>query len=178
MSSAHNIKNFLIKIIIAVVCLSPAIYNRRSSFMSIDKDAPPPLALVNGKIYTANPKNLWAEAVLVKDKKVIFLGKEAHAHPLFTEDTEVIDLEGKLVVPRNQSFPDLESVVRAQINNTANAIHEKNTSFIELGKYTDMVVLDRNIFSIPKNEISQTKIVYTILNGLVVNSENDDEKSK
>ncbi len=39
---------------------------------------------------------------------------------------------------------------------------------IEKGKLADMVVLDRNIFEIEKNEIKNTEVIYTIIDGKIV----------
>ena len=39
---------------------------------------------------------------------------------------------------------------------------------ITKGKYADMVILDKNIFDIPEEEIKDTKVLKTILNGKIV----------
>ena len=38
----------------------------------------------------------------------------------------------------------------------------------KVGKYADMIVLDKNIFDIPPTEIGSTKVLQTIVNGKVV----------
>lgn len=45
---------------------------------------------------------------------------------------------------------------------------EADTGSIEAGKYADLIVLDRNLFDIPPEEISQTKVLLTMLEGEVV----------
>ena len=42
------------------------------------------------------------------------------------------------------------------------------TGSIEEGKLADMIVLDRNLFLIPPDEISETKVMTTLLEGKVV----------
>ena len=37
--------------------------------------------------------------------------------------------------------------------------------FIEVGKYADLIVLDRNLFDIPASEISEAKVLLTLLAG-------------
>ena len=37
-----------------------------------------------------------------------------------------------------------------------------------MGKYADLIVLDRNLFRIPTEEISETKVLLTILGGTIV----------
>jgi predicted amidohydrolase YtcJ len=38
---------------------------------------------------------------------------------------------------------------------------------IEVGKLADLIVLDRNIFEIPPQEIHKTKVAMTVMNGNV-----------
>lgn len=57
------------------------------------------LMLLNGKIYTMNPKQPKAEAVAVKDSKVIAVGKTSDVENLGKRNFKVINLQGKTVVP-------------------------------------------------------------------------------
>ncbi len=54
---------------------------------------------VNGKIYTVNENKDWAEAVAVKDGKIIFVGSDTDAEAYANDAAEVIDLEGKMMLP-------------------------------------------------------------------------------
>ncbi len=54
---------------------------------------------VNGKIYTQNAQQPWAQALAVENKKIAFVGDSAKVQPLIGEDTQVIDLGGQLVLP-------------------------------------------------------------------------------
>jgi len=42
---------------------------------------------------------------------------------------------------------------------------ENETGSIEIGKQADLIVLDQNLFEIPVNEISKTKIIMTLVDG-------------
>ncbi|HET9513143.1 MAG TPA: amidohydrolase [Gemmatimonadales bacterium] len=53
----------------------------------------------NGIVYTANDSQPQAEAVAVKDGKVIFVGSSAEARRHAGSNTEVIDLQGKTLLP-------------------------------------------------------------------------------
>lgn len=53
----------------------------------------------NGKIYTVNETQPWAEAVAIKDGKLIKVGSTTDVEKLTSENTEVIDLAGKFVMP-------------------------------------------------------------------------------
>ena len=55
--------------------------------------------LTNGKIYTVSPKQPWAEAVAVKGKEIVYVGDNAGAKAFVGEDTEQIDLRGRLMLP-------------------------------------------------------------------------------
>ena len=48
---------------------------------------------------------------------------------------------------------------------------EQETGSIEVGKYADLAVLDRNLFEIPAGEISETRVLLTLLGGEVVHGD-------
>ncbi len=56
-------------------------------------------AFINGKIYTVNEKQPYAEAVVVEGNKIIYVGSESGARKYIDAKTEVTDLEGKLMLP-------------------------------------------------------------------------------
>ena len=51
----------------------------------------------NGKIFTSDKENLYAEAMAVKDGKIAWVGKDADADP--GSAAQVEDLGGKRVLP-------------------------------------------------------------------------------
>ena len=53
----------------------------------------------NGTIYTAAEDNPWAEAVITKGNKIIFVGNYSDAIQLKIKINETIDLKGKLMLP-------------------------------------------------------------------------------
>jgi predicted amidohydrolase YtcJ len=57
------------------------------------------LILRNGRIWTGNPKQAWAEALAVKGERLIFVGSNADANKLADAKTRVLDLQGKLALP-------------------------------------------------------------------------------
>lgn len=57
------------------------------------------LVLVNGRIFTADPTNPWAEAVAIAGDRIIAIGRTADMHAVVGRTTRRIDLEGRLVVP-------------------------------------------------------------------------------
>jgi predicted amidohydrolase YtcJ len=53
----------------------------------------------NGIIYTADQNNTVVEALAVKDGRIIFVGSASDGEPYKEAATEVIDLEGKMMMP-------------------------------------------------------------------------------
>lgn len=60
---------------------------------------PSGFVLTNGKVYTVNKKQPWAEAVVVEGKKIVYVGDNAGATKFKREDLEEIDLKGRLLLP-------------------------------------------------------------------------------
>ncbi len=54
---------------------------------------------LNGKIYTVNKKQPWAEAVVVQGNKIVYVGDNLGAKEFIKEGCEVEDLNGKLMTP-------------------------------------------------------------------------------
>jgi len=57
------------------------------------------LVLLNGKVVTVDPEFSVAEAVAVKDRRIVAVGSTAEIEGLVGAGTEVIDLEGRMVLP-------------------------------------------------------------------------------
>ncbi len=57
------------------------------------------LVLTNGVIYTVDAEKTVAEAVAVQNNKIIYVGDQAGAEAYIEQDTNVIDLNGGLVLP-------------------------------------------------------------------------------
>lgn len=57
------------------------------------------LILRNGRVYTVNSKQPWAEAIAVRDDRIIRVGDDSEVGELCGEDTVVIDAKGRLVLP-------------------------------------------------------------------------------
>lgn len=57
------------------------------------------LVLTDARVYTANTKEPWAEAVAVKGNKIVFVGSGAEIKRYIGSNTEVKDLNGKMLLP-------------------------------------------------------------------------------
>ena len=64
------------------------------------------------------------------------------------------------------NVPDLETILEWMTINSAYLLHQDDvTGSIEVGKFADLVVIDRDITEIPVNNISRTQVLLTILEG-------------
>ncbi len=82
----------------------------------------------NGKIYTVNENQPWAEAVAVTGNKIVYVRSDEGAKQLGIED---------------------------------------KVGSLEVGKLADMILLDQNIFEIPKDQIHKTRVLATMMDGIV-----------
>ncbi|MEO9209549.1 MAG: amidohydrolase [Ginsengibacter sp.] len=57
------------------------------------------MVFTNGKIYTVNDSLPWAEAVAIKGNEIIFVGTTEDAKAYIGKQTEVTDLDGKMMMP-------------------------------------------------------------------------------
>jgi predicted amidohydrolase YtcJ len=57
------------------------------------------LVVLHGKVYTENPKQKWAEAVAIRDGKIVFVGTDKQIETYRGPSTQVIDAGGHLVLP-------------------------------------------------------------------------------
>ena len=75
-------------------------------------------------------------------------------------------------VPKNgyepkQKMTRLEALKSYTINAAYAAFEEKIKGSIEIGKYADFTVLSKNIITVPENQLLNTKVLYTIINGKI-----------
>lgn len=99
--------------------------------------------------------------------------KAAGARLTLSSDWDVSDLNPFIglenAVTRTPQEISLEDAVRAYTINAAYVMRqESKVGTIEVGKEADLVVLDRNIFEIPADQISETKVDLTYLKGKLV----------
>ena len=70
--------------------------------ISVTRDAE--LLMLNGKVYTVNPEQSWAEAIAITDGRIIWVGNTKDAKSWQGEKTHTIDLAGKMVLPGFQDI--------------------------------------------------------------------------
>ena len=60
------------------------------------------LVLRNGAVYTVDAARSWAQAVAVKDGKIVFVGTDADLGDRIGAATQVVDLKGRMLMPGMQ----------------------------------------------------------------------------
>jgi urease alpha subunit len=70
------------------------------------------------------------------------------------------------VTRKPQALPSVEEAVKCYTINAAYVMRQEDkTGSLEVGKYADLIILDRDIFTIPVNTISKAKVELTLLGG-------------
>ena len=57
------------------------------------------VVFTNGKVYTINEAQEWAEAVAVRGNEIVYVGDSSGAAAYVGEGTESIDLAGRMMLP-------------------------------------------------------------------------------
>ncbi len=91
--NCNMIKTFVIARPVAWLTLAATL------LLAACKPAPPDLLLLNGKVWTAEDKSTFAEAVAIHGNKIERVGRTSELQNLAGPATQVIDLQGKLVIP-------------------------------------------------------------------------------
>ena len=63
------------------------------------RPAAPTLAVVNARVWTADPRRPWADAVAVAGDRIAAVGSSAEIKKQVTSETRVIDARGRMIVP-------------------------------------------------------------------------------
>jgi predicted amidohydrolase YtcJ len=88
----------LITIAISLVACSPADKPSETTSAAAEAGAAD-TAYINGRIYTVNEDQPWAEAVAIKDGRFLVVGSADDADAVIGQATAVIDLSGDFVMP-------------------------------------------------------------------------------
>ncbi len=67
-----------------------------------DGGGPADLALRNGAIYTVDGARSWAQAVAIRDGRIVFVGTDRDLERYIGRATQVVDLKGRMVMPAFQ----------------------------------------------------------------------------
>jgi len=85
--------------LIRVIFTGVALLTTTAQAAAPDKPGPADTVYTNGKIYTVNEKQPWAEAVAIKDGKFIAVGSKEATNAVTGKNTKTIDLGGAFAMP-------------------------------------------------------------------------------
>jgi hypothetical protein len=106
------------------------------------------LIISGGNIYTVNDQQPTVEAVAIKDEKIIFAGSEAEARKFISDDTEILDLQGKTMTP---------GFIEGHGHIMGIGYAELNLDLMEVKSYEELVEKVKNaFFLIFPQQISQS----------------------
>lgn len=57
------------------------------------------ICFINARVHTVDPRRPWADAVVVKDRHIVFVGSTPDARRFAGSDAETIDVGGRLLLP-------------------------------------------------------------------------------
>ena len=89
--------NHLVYVIIAITSISLVILGCINA--KGGRSGAADYVFTNGKIYTVDEQQPWAEAVAVKGNKIVYVGDATGLAAYIGDGTEKIDLEGKMLLP-------------------------------------------------------------------------------
>ncbi len=133
-----------------------------------------------GYIDDALYDRLFPAAEIWRTGGIIAGGSDYPVDPLlpFVQIETAIDHTGEAVpgvfpgaLSPKEAIPDLLAVIKMHTINSAYQMHqERNFGSIEVGKRADLIVLSQNLFNVPTEKVSDTKVLLTMLGGKVVYS--------
>src|SRR5580658_5428616 len=84
----------------AVISLTAALYGADGPAAN-EAGVPQPADIVfrNGGVYTVDATRRWAEAVAVRDGRIVFVGTNADVASRISSRTRVVDLRDKMLLP-------------------------------------------------------------------------------
>ncbi|QWG80784.1 MULTISPECIES: amidohydrolase [Bacillus cereus group] len=78
---------------------TPGVGEGENGSFVLPNQLPKNVVFKNGTIYTSNDKQDIVEAVAVKEGKIIFVGSNKDVEGFINEDTKVVDLQGRFILP-------------------------------------------------------------------------------
>jgi predicted amidohydrolase YtcJ len=79
--------------------LATALWIAGCSSFAHPATTPADLVIVNGKIYTLNSKQPWAQAVAIRGNRIAFVGSDREVKKFAAKNTKIVDAQKRLVLP-------------------------------------------------------------------------------
>jgi len=107
-------------------------------------EAPASLVIVNARVWTNDPRRPWADAVLVRDGRVLALGASAELRKRAGAEARVVDAGRRMVVS------------------------SKPGGRINQGDLADLVLVDDMVSLVPLAELGEQSIMLELSSGRIV----------
>ena len=92
----NKVKFFILLCI--TLCVSTSCSSKTGS-ANINTEKSTQKLYFNGKIFTVDETNIWADAILIDGNKILFVGSNSDAENIAHKNAVKIDLQGKVVLP-------------------------------------------------------------------------------
>jgi len=112
--------------------------------MEETSEAPASLVIVNARVWTNDPRRPWAEAVLVRDGRVLALGPAAELRKRAGAEVRVVDAGRRMVAS------------------------SKPGGRINRGDPADLVLVDDLVSLVPPREVDEQSIMLELSSGRIV----------
>ncbi len=143
---------------------------------------PPPadLVFVGGPVYTLDESLPWAEALAVQGDTIVSVGARADVEVFVGESTQVIDLDGRLLIPKLEDDALVAiheavtgrtlrgTIITRTLERIEDAIVEHTSSLLVVGSPADLTVLQENILKIAPERIAEAKVEMSVVGGNVI----------
>lgn len=148
------------------------------AFGCAPRPTPADLVFVGGPVYTQDASP-WAEALAVRGEHIVHVGTRRDAEELIGDATRVIDVDGRLVLPRlgddelvaiqkAVTGRTLKGVVVPRASTTVeDAVRAHTSGTFVVGAPADLSVLQENILKIAPERIAETKVELSVARGRI-----------
>lgn len=102
-----------------------------------------PLAIVNARVWTNDPRRPWADAVLVVGSTIASVGSSAEVRKRIGSETDVVDAAGNTVVPHGGGM-------------------------LRAGMPADLALLDSNLPRVTPDAVREAGVVLALRAGAAV----------
>lgn len=106
--------------------------------------APTALAIVNGRVWTGDPRRPWADAVLLRAGRIEAVGSSAEVRKRSGAATKVIDAKGLMI------------------------LHPRESGALVAGAPADLMLVDRPLGAVGEGAPNDAEIVLAIESGRIV----------
>lgn len=88
----------------------------------------------NAAIYTVNSEQKWAEAIAIKDNKIVYIGSNEGINEYINSETKTTDLNGKMVLP---GFHDVH--IHPIESGSDNTVFALDTNELDAENFADVI---------------------------------------